>query len=414
VVNRDRILIISESIDVEDSSGSKANVALIQNFAAGGFGVRVLHYTRKDIKLPEIDCIAIRERKFTANYFLSRTQRVLQRLFDTNFSHFLENRFGFSFTYFNDSRSIANAIKQNYSGEDLILTLSKGASFRPHHAMLQVPKLHDKWMAYIHDPYPFHCYPPPYNWTEAGHRQKEDFFREVSEKARYVAFPSLKLKDWMAQFFPAFTDKSIIIPHQFSEQDNNDTAIPDYFDTSKFTVLHAGNMMKQRDPFPLLEAWVKFLKENAQAREESQLLLIGPASYHQPRLSEKAAHMPSVHISEGYETYETVKRMEQSASVNIILEAVAELSPFLPGKFPHLVMANNPILYLGPKNSETVRLLGEAYPWQSTADDIETITERLQELYSIWAEDKNSFKLDRPDLMEYLSASSLKGQFKTI
>ena len=42
-----KILVIVDSIDVNDSSGSKANVALIQNLAACGFDVLVLHYTQK-------------------------------------------------------------------------------------------------------------------------------------------------------------------------------------------------------------------------------------------------------------------------------------------------------------------------------------------------------------------------------
>jgi glycosyltransferase involved in cell wall biosynthesis len=402
------ILVITESINVDDSSGSKANVALVQNLAALDYNIIVLHYTRQDIELPGITCIAISEIKFSFFYVLSRTHRMLQRILKVNFSHWLENRFGFSFTFFNDSNSIAKAVRKHYSGEDLIITLSKGASFRPHHAMLQMPHLHGKWLAYVHDPYPFHCYPPPYHWTEPGHQQKETFFRKVSEKTRYAGFPSLKLKEWMQEFFPAFAEKSVIIPHQIPNKiDNLKGALPNYFDTNKFTVLHAGNLMKQRDPFPLLKAWQKFLNENPQAEKESQLLLIGPASYHQPRLFNKITNIPSVYISEGYMSYNTVKEMERSASVNIILEAVAKVSPFLPGKFPHLVAVNKPILHIGPKNSETLRLLGKNYPWQAAANDIGTITEKLQQLYILWGEDKHSLKQDRPDLEAYLSASHL-------
>jgi hypothetical protein len=74
---------------------------------------------------------------------------------------------------------------------DLIITLSKAASFRTHEAVLRLPELHAKWLAYVLDPYPFHLYPSPYNWTEAGHQQKEPFFKEVSEKAAFSSFPSL-------------------------------------------------------------------------------------------------------------------------------------------------------------------------------------------------------------------------------
>ena len=83
---------------------------------------------------------------------------------------------------------------------DLVLTLSKGASFRPHYSVLKTPRFHDKWMAYVHDPYPFHFYPRPYTWVETSYKQNEEFFNKVSEKAKYSAFPSQLLLEWMGIF----------------------------------------------------------------------------------------------------------------------------------------------------------------------------------------------------------------------
>jgi hypothetical protein len=57
-----KILVIVDSINVNDSSGSKANVALIQNLAACGFEVQVLHYTQKEITL-EGDYLYLHSRK---------------------------------------------------------------------------------------------------------------------------------------------------------------------------------------------------------------------------------------------------------------------------------------------------------------------------------------------------------------
>lgn len=147
-----KILIIAESIDVEDSSGSKANVALIENLKKAGFELKVFHYTRKEIQLPGIRCIAIKETKWNHLYLLSRLQRRIQNDLKLIINTPLENVFGFSFTFFNDSKSIATSLKSSKFDPDIVLTLSKGASFRPHHALLQLPELHSKWMAYIHDP----------------------------------------------------------------------------------------------------------------------------------------------------------------------------------------------------------------------------------------------------------------------
>ena len=208
------ILIVVDSIDVDDSSGSKANVAFIQNLHVIGHTITVLHYTRKEIHLENISCYSIPEKKWNLLYLLSRAQRLFTRYTKLNINPFIESLFGFSFTFFNDTNSIIKELKKEIFNPDLVLTLSKGASFRPHYALLKLPELHFKWMAYVHDPYPFHYYPRPYNWVEPGFQKKEDFFRAVSEKARYSAFPSVLLKEWMGSYFQDFLNTGLIIPHQ--------------------------------------------------------------------------------------------------------------------------------------------------------------------------------------------------------
>jgi hypothetical protein len=275
-----KILVVVDSIDVNDSSGSKANVALIENLHAIGYTLKVVHYTLIDIQLAGITCIPIKEQKFSINYLLSRTQRVFTRLTKININPFLERIFGFSFTFFNDVKSIEIAIKKELSFQpDLVLTLSKGASFRSHYAVLQVPKFHNKWLAYVHDPYPFHFYPRPYNWVETGYKQKEQFFRNVSEKANYSAFPSLLLKEWMGSYFPQFLKTGVVIPHQSSSLNGINTMLPSYFDSSKFTILHAGNLMKQRSPKGLIEGFKLFLNQVSEAKNKARMYLIGNASY---------------------------------------------------------------------------------------------------------------------------------------
>ncbi|MDO3695123.1 UDP-glycosyltransferase [Wenyingzhuangia sp. chi5] len=408
------ILIISESIDIEDSSGSKVNVALIQNLKKIGYQIKVLHYTRKNIQLGnEIECIAIPEIKFSLNYILSRTQRVFQRITKLNVSKFLENIFGHSFTFFNDSRSITKAVNKNYCEEDLIITLSKGASFRPHHAMLRLPNLHSKWMAYVHDPYPFHFYPRPYNWVEAGYQYKEDFFRKVSEQAKYSAFPSLLLKEWMGSYFPNFLKTGVIIPHQNLEVEikNSEINLPNYLDTNKFNLLHAGNLMKQRSPISLIEGFKLFLKKNKEAKENSKLLLLGHAAYYKNKLIKEINH--NIYWSQGNVPFEEVDVVQKNVSVNIILESKSEISPFLPGKFPHCISANKPILLLGPYYSESKRLLGNDYPYITEADEVEKISIKIEELYYSWKQNSD-LKLNRPDLENYIGIFYLKEIIETL
>ena len=274
---KNKILVVAESIDVEDSSGSKANVALIRNIFKAGFEMKVYHYTRKEIQLPGIPCVAIKENRRSGLFFLSRVERYFRKFFKIYLNKPLEKIFGFSFTLFNDRNSIVKALKKIDDFQpDLVLTLSKGGSFRPHHALLEIPEWHSKWLAYIHDPYPMHLYPRPYAWVEPGYYKKWKFMKRMSEKAAVSAFPSKLLMEWMGSYFAGFLEKGVVIPHQIDIDEAENNLAPAYFDPSKFNILHAGNLLWGRDPEGLLNAYVKFLQNNPEAEQDSRLLFVGP------------------------------------------------------------------------------------------------------------------------------------------
>jgi len=413
-----KILVVVDSININDSSGSKANVALINNLAQAGFEVKVYHYTQKDIQLPGITCVSIPEKKWSVLFVLSRIQRIFTRITDIHLHRFLENLFGFSFTFFNDTNSIVSALKKEVSFEpDLVLTLSKAASFRPHYALLQIPNWHKKWIAYVHDPYPFHYYPRPYTWVEQGHRQKERFFQKVAEKSKYAAFPSLLLKEWMGSFFSEFLAKGVVIPHQLSK--NNAANVTEcqsepvedqtfYFKSKTFTLLHAGNLLKQRNPLFLIKAFNLFLEHIPSAKENAQLVFVGPAGYHENEIEELIAQNESIAFINKNVPFNQVQVMQQKATVNIILESKSEISPFLPGKFPHCIAANKPILLLGPYYSETKRLLGNDYSYWAEADEVDKIADFIEKLYQLWQQNPDKLLLNRSDLEDYVSVEYLK------
>jgi hypothetical protein len=402
-----KILVVVDSINIEDSSGSKANVALITNLVVAGFDVLVYHYTQKFISLEGVSCFAIPEIKYSPLYFLSRMQRILSRNFKVNPAPFLEQLFGFSFTFFNDCNSIAKTLQKQTFAPDLVLTLSKGTSFRPHYALLKMPELHSKWIAYVHDPYPIHYYPKPYSWIETSHKQKEQFFLEVSKKAKYSAFPSLLLKDWMQTYFPNFIKTGFVIPHQNAKYKIKNIKFPSYFDVSKFNLLHSGNLMAQRSPKGLIEGYKLFLYKNPDALMDARLLLLGNASDHNIML-EEYQNNAQIYIYNGHVPFDEVYYLQHTTSVNIILEAKSEISPFLPAKFPHCVAANRKIISLSPYYSETRRLLGDDYEYWAEIDDVEKIALIIQKLYCLWKLSPDHLLLNRTDLEEYLSAGYLE------
>jgi hypothetical protein len=406
-----KILVVVESIDINDSSGIKGRVALIRNMAQVGYTLRVYHYTRRNISLSGIDCIAIPEQKWTLNYIFSKFQLLLRRLTGYNLNPWVERKRGFSFAFFNDSYSIKKALKKEKDFEpDWVLTLSKAASFRTHKAVLGIPKWHQKWLAYVHDPYPMHFFPRPYTWVQFGYLDKQEFFRDISKKMAYGIFPSKLLMEWMGSYYPDFLERGIVVPHQMLNSSNeNKSDIPksSFFKPAYFSILHAGSLMKPRNPKGLVEGFQQFLRNFPEAAGHSQLLLIGKQSYFEDYLLKKKNEISQLYVSEGYVPYEEVRTIQNCVSVNVILEAKSEISPFLPGKFPHCVAANKPIIHLGPKVSETRRILGENYPYWAEIEDTEEIAKIISLLYQRWCEN-NNLKLNRPDVARYLSADTLK------
>ena len=340
---------------------------------------------------------------------MSRTQRLILRFFKIELYKYLENIFGFSFTFFNDVNSIKSVIyKIKALKPDLIITLSKGTSFRPHYALLSFPELHNIWLANIHDPFPFHYNPRPFNWVEPGYRQKEKFFLQLSQKAKYSSFPSKLLWEWMGSYFPNFLNTGIILPHQNAYYELQNKGLPSYFDKTKFNILHAGNLLKQRSPEGLIEGYLLFLKNNPDAKRNSQLIMLGPADYHTEMLKKYINKYPELYIHNGYISFNLIYNLQKNVSVNVILESKSEISPFLPGKFPHCVEANKVIVSLAPYYSETKRLLGQNYEFWSEVDDVSKIAILFNKLYEKWLIDPKNILLNRPDLLDYLSPAYLK------
>ena len=218
----------------------------------------------------------------------------------------------------------------------------------------------------------------------------------------------------MEDRFADFKNKRLIIPHQLTDENISSIALPSWFIPKKFNLLHAGNLMKQRDPFPLIAGFVKFLEKNPEASADARLLLVGSASYYLPQLNKAENEIKELFVSKGYISYEIVLKLQKEIAVNIILESNAEISPFLPGKFPHCIDANKPILHLGPQKSEVRRLLGANHEYFSKAIDVSGIAENIEDLYFNWKNNQENFALNRLDLEIYLSEVYLKEQIENL
>ena len=403
------ILVVVDSINQEDSSGSKCNVALIINLVKAGYTVKVYHHSRKNIAIEGAECFKINVDKWNRVYIIGGFLRFLTRKFNLITTPFIEKKIGFSPAFLSDVHDFKKAIKEDTFNPDLVITLSKAASFRPHKALLGIKKWHHKWLAYVHDPFPFHFYPKPYNFIVPSYKHKEQFLFDIANKAAFSGFPSLLLKEWMGKFAPNFLKTGVVIPHQLVEMDNKNTQLPDFFHPNKFSLLHAGTLLGERNPVGLIEGFFKFLEANPEAKTTSQLIMIGGTSENHLEVFEKYKNSGAnlIAISKNL-PFDTVYQLQYAVSVNIILEAKSDISPFLPGKFPHCVAANKKLLILGPAKSETRRLLGNDYEYWSEIDTIDSISKLIEKLYFEWQTNPNEMVLNKPELLDYLGVKNLK------
>jgi len=406
------ILVLADTI-ASNSSGGKANMGLIQGFIDQGFDLKVLHYSREEISLGRIPVLHIAEQKTNLSYLKAKTQLLFQRASGRNINKWVETRKGFSYTHDYDVVSIKAALAQeNPAHYDYVLALSYASSFRAHKAILQSPAWHAKFLAYIHDPYPMHSYPRPYDWVEPGHQFKRDFFVALFTKARHLIYPSSMLGEWMESYYPTGKNKAVIIPHLI-RSDLKDTGVyPAYFNPALFNVLHAGSLMSARNPMSLVRAFIRFLETVPEAQEHARLVMVGGASVYHKELHLIASKTRQLLLSLGQEPFELTYNMQQQAAVNVILEAKGPASPFLPGKVPHCVVADKPILILGPYYSETRNLLGMEYPYWGEINDEATITTLLTSLFTAWVACSGNSTLNKPDIAAYLGAASIDKAFK--
>lgn len=388
---QNRILVVVDDINENNSSGARVNLAMIKNLSLY-FSLTVVHANDASSEINGVSYIKVYENQNNVNYLLSRIFRVIRRVFKINLSPYFENLFGFSFTFFSivdGFRYVLNKLKS--TDYNLVITLSEGESFIPHYVLLGFKNFHNSWLAYIHDPYPMAYYPASYSFEGPGTDKKIRFMRDVLTYAKYVSFPGIMLAKWMQEKYDIKLENSIIIPHQIDihNYDFEDFQGPELFKDDKFIILHAGNILDQRNPMALINAFSLFLKQYPHRENSVGLHFIGNIGenhffMNENNVKDNVCFHPKL-------DYRASKYLMQKASVNVILESNDEISPFLPGKITDCLMMKNPILLLTPRVSELGLLFGEEYSFRAKPDNVEAIFECIDSLYSNWIDQKNIF-----------------------
>ncbi|WP_194767999.1 hypothetical protein [Tamlana sp. I1] len=390
------ILVLAESLRINETSSGIVSSTFISALKKGGHNVTCLYEKfKKPLAICWLEGVELRE--ITYGIHEKKALDFIPKL--RAIPTFLD---GYNRRFKNQIMSWKHEIESTLlnSGIELIIVLGSGSSFLPHFAMLQV-KTKIPWIANFHDPYPMSLYPDPYRKKRnLIYRKQEGYTKEIIRKATLVSFPSLLLKDLMQQSFPEIKNKSLILPHIGVELNNLPTNENDQLvilNKSKFNILHAGTLLGPRKIDSLFQAFEKFINSKTEIKENAVLTVLGKVAKEHSNII-KRNNLNYKIITERV-SYKRSLELTKQADISLIIEADAETSPFMPGKLADLIFLEKPILALTPLNSETLRVLGDNYPYTARTNDVDEIYNQLLTMWNL--RKVNKLKLVNKEALKY-------------
>jgi hypothetical protein len=373
------ILVVSESLRINGTSSGIVSSTFIKLLYESGFKVTVVTENNFDYAVTWLpDGIVVR--KFDVLSFKKKFIDTIPKVkaIPTYVT-------GFSKSF----RSIINHYKTEICKElsnqnfDFIYALGSGSSFAPHFALAEMD-LEIPYFVNIHDPFPLHVYPAPYKkrktWIDSVVEKK---FKLVLQKSRGISFPSQLLMSEMVKTFTVIQEKGFVIPHigtfltSLPENENDATIV---LSDSKINILHAGTLLGPRNPEFLLQAITQLNNEYPKFLEKVVFTFIGNVSTVLKDIV-ASSNLENVKFINQRVNYKQSLVLIQKAKASLVIEAISNFSPFLPGKVADIAYANKPIINFSPMHSEVRRVLGTMYPYQSTLDNVEEIKAILYQFY---------------------------------
>lgn len=298
---------------------------------------------------------------------LSKFQKLIEKYLFTKIYAIIRMFLGNDFSHYNRIKNIQKFLKKNQDNYDVLLLLSAGLGFTPHHSLSKASTL--KTIGIYHDPYPISCYPDAF---KSGKKWPEYFKIKNQQKSfnliQYLVFPSQRLYEWYLKDYKIITSKVHIIPHavNFEYQSNK-------LESQEIIIVHTGTLLKPRNP----KTFIKVFKD-LNLDKKIKLSFFGGINNHVMSDINSLIDKTSIQIFNNRISYEEALQKLKEATFQLLIESDANDNPFLPTKFVDYVNIGKPIIALTPKSSEIARLLGDDYPLLCDLNDEIAILDILQ------------------------------------
>ncbi|WP_026916321.1 glycosyltransferase [Christiangramia portivictoriae] len=228
--------------------------------------------------------------------------------------------------------------------EDFDVLITTGPPHSLHLIGLELQKQTGvKWIADFRDPWTEIGYHKKLKLTKASRQKHLNLEHDVLNKADLLITTSQTTK---AEFESKTNRPVHVITNGFDQ-------LPEVSYTSEdFEISHIGSLLAGRSPEVLWKAIAEIAKENSDFRNKLKIRLAGKISSEVKRTIEDLGLQEHLQI-EGYVTHKEALRMQNQASILLLLEIDSmETRGIIPGKVFEYFASKRPILAIGPKNWE--------------------------------------------------------------
>ena len=208
----------------------------------------------------------------------------------------------------------------------------------------------------------------------------EHFLMKVKNEVDWITFPSDRLMNYVSMYLGTeILKKCTVIPHAAISS----ISMENHTRNDIFTLCHAGNLSKERNPKAFLEALATFVRQRG-LNNGMKFNIIGIENVGIGELVCEYGLHDNVVLKGRLAYNETLSEIYRS-DVAVVLEASSEESIFLPSKFIDYIQVGRPILAVSPKIG-TLKDIISRHGGGIVVDceSVDNITQGLDKLYDAW------------------------------
>lgn len=259
------------------------------------------------------------------------------------------------------------------------------------------------WCAHFSDPWPKHLYPGEYR-SRVGWLSRprlEGVLEQILQRAGSLTFPGERLMRLMlSEKREIYREKAHVVPHL----GNYWMPAATRQHKTRFTILFAGQLLRQRDPRHFFAGLRRMLDREPGARRMVVAQFVGPATAWVTELASRY-ELQDVVVTMPRQSFEDTWSLMRQSHVLLLIESVMEEGVFMPSKLADYVSSQRPILALSPPTGTVADLLSQGGGLRVDPDRPEQIAEALGKLYGLWRAGRLYELEPSPALTNYVSPS---------